>query len=209
MLITQARSAIVIADGDERRLMPKKFSNEGGESCLLEYVLDSVWTVADEIYVVFQNEPDLGLVESIAPFGVKILIQKKGLLTARLEAGFKATRSEHCLVVQDNHPFVKPNVIFALFEAARGHDAAIPRWSDGRVEPLLAVYRRQTFLRINAQIKDSDDPGRIVDLLYAVRFVEIEEELSPLDPGLNTFFAVNNEQDLQQAKLLATVGRGP
>ena len=205
-LSTAGRSAIVLADGREERLIPKRFSSEAGESSLLEYVLDSVWTVADELLIVFRQEPTLELVESIAPFGVKILIQD-GTLVSRVESGFMASRSEHCLVVEENRPFVKPNVVFALFDAARGSDAAVPRWANGTIEPMLSVYRRQSALKVASQVTKSDTPLTFVDHLYVVRFVQVEGELGPLDPELNSFFKVNDTNDLKKAISLATVGK--
>ncbi|MBI2183503.1 MAG: NTP transferase domain-containing protein [Thaumarchaeota archaeon] len=202
-----ARSAIIIADIKGNHLLPRKFANQEEESNILEYVLDSVWTIADEIYVIFDKEPDLQLVEDIAPFGVKIMVQPRSSLVSRIDVCFKASRSEYSLIVSSNRPFVKPNVAFALFEAARGHDAAVPKWRDGRVEPLLAVYRKQTFLKISPQIEDSNRPEEIVDHLYAIRFVQVEDELSQLDPDLNSFFSVNTEEDLQKARALAAVGK--
>lgn len=202
-----ARSAIILVDHKSDGLLPRKFSSQEGESNILEYVLDSVWTVADEIYVMFDKEPDLRLVEDIAPFGVKIMVQSTGSPISRLDAGFKASKAEYSIVVTSNRPFVKPNVAFLLFEAARGHDAAVPRWKDGRVEPLLAVYRKQTFLKVSAQIGEINKPEEVVDHLYAIRFVQVEDELGPLDPDLNSFFSINSDEDLQKARALAAVGK--
>ena len=170
-------------------------------------MLDSVWTVADEIYVIFNHDPNLKLVESIAPFGVKIVVDKaSSSLVSNMVKGFKASRSEHCFAVPENVPFIKPNVAFALFEAARGYDAAIPRWSNGKVEPLLAVYRKKSFLRV-AQEDFVTAPDSILDNLYAVRFVSIEDELKPLDPDLSSFFTVRSKLDVDRAKSIALTGR--
>jgi len=169
--------------------------------------LDSVWTVADEIYVVFNRDPNLKLVESIAPFGVKIVVDKtSSSLVSNLVKGFKASKSEHCFAVPETVPFIKPNVAFALFEAARGYDAAVPRWSSGKIEPLLAVYRKKSFLRV-VQEEAVTEPDSILDNLYAVRFVGIEDELKPLDPDLNSFFTVTSKEDVNRAKSIALAGR--
>mgnify|MGYP001138442323 CR=1 FL=1 len=200
----------MVAKGREDNLLPRQFFGPGGECTLLEYVLDSIWTVADEIYVVFNHEPSLKLIEAIAPFGVKVVIKEDSRsIVSMMATGFRASKSEHCLAVRENVPFLKPNVIFALFEAARGHDAAVPKWSDGRVEPLLAVYRRKALLSVASKTMGSDDAKTILDNLYAVRFVHVENELKPLDPELHSFFHVNTDEDLNKAKMLATTRLKP
>src|SRR5712691_3172477 len=140
------KCAVVVNDGMEDSLLPSRFG-ERGSSTLLQYVLDSVWTVADEILVIFDEDPGLPLIEAIAPFGVKVAIDREGgSVLSRIVAGFKATRAEDCLVVPSSAPFIKPNDILHLFESVRGFDAAVPKWRSGKIEPLLAAYNKKAFL---------------------------------------------------------------
>ena len=186
-------------------MMPKRSSDPAHQSVLLEYVLDAVWTVVDEMNIMFTQEPALELVEVIAPFGVKMIIREgTGDDVDALVTGFKMSHSDHCIVVPENAPFLKPNVIYALFEAAREVDAAIPRWSDGRTEPLLAVYRRRAFVRAASQYENISDVQELANNLYAVRYIDIEKELRPLDPDLHSFFKVESEKSLEQARLIVS-----
>ncbi|MGI0084703.1 MAG: nucleotidyltransferase family protein, partial [Nitrososphaerales archaeon] len=140
MLEAGARGAVIFASGMEEKTISRQFAPEE-EGTLLEYVLDSAWTVADELFVVFDHEPKLSLIEGISPFGVKVLTTRGQSPIQTICNAFKSAKSEHCLLVTERTPFLKPNVALALFEDARGHDLAIPRWKDGRMEPLLATYR--------------------------------------------------------------------
>ncbi len=200
-----SRSAIILARGREGDAIPKRSSDPERQSVLLEYVLDAVWTVVDEMNILFTHEPALELVEVIAPFGVKMIIREgKGGDVDALVTGFKMSHSDHCIVVPENAPFLKPNVIYALFEAAREVDAAIPRWPDGRTEPLLAVYRRKAFVRAASQYGNISDAQELANNLYAVRYVDIEKELRPLDPELHSFFKVESEKSLEQARVIVS-----
>jgi molybdopterin-guanine dinucleotide biosynthesis protein A len=114
-------------------------------------------------------------------------------------AGIRASKSEDCLVVPGNLPFIKPSIILALFEAARRHDAAIPRWADGRLEPLVAVYRRQSFIKV-AERLNSGDVDELVGSFYAIRYIGVEDELRGLDPELLSFFRVRSKDDLSKAE---------
>jgi len=196
------KCAVVVTDGRENSLLPSRFAGKT-KSTLLQYVLDSVWTVADEILVIFDKEPSLSLIETIAPFGVKVAVDRNGSsLLSRIVAGFKATHSENCLVVPSSAPFIKPNVIFQLFESVRGFDAAVPKWKNGKLEPLLAVYSKKAFLRAATHSKNRV-LSSLVDKLYAVSYVDIEKFLRPLDPELYSFFRVKDEQDLGKARRIA------
>src|SRR5579872_6153685 len=147
------RGAIVFSGGMEEETISRHFSPDE-KGTLLEYVLDSVWTVADELNVVFRNEPDLSTIESLSPFGAKIMNVPKGdpPISSILSA-FRASRAEHCFLTTETVPLLKPNVVLALFDAAHGVDLSIPRWKDGRIEPLLAVYRVKALLRLASTLK--------------------------------------------------------
>ncbi|TLX98586.1 MAG: hypothetical protein E6K89_00895 [Thaumarchaeota archaeon] len=180
------KCAVVVNDGMENSLLPSRFG-ERASSTLLQYVLDSVWTVADEILVIFDEDPGLSLIETIAPFGVKVAIDRDGSsVLSRIVAGFKAT----------------PNVIFQLFESVRGFDAAVPRWGSGKIEPLLAAYNKKAFLSAAARSKKKV-LSSLVDKLSAVSYVDVEKFLKPLDPELYSFFRVKDERDLRKARRIA------
>ncbi|MEM3073389.1 MAG: NTP transferase domain-containing protein, partial [Nitrososphaerales archaeon] len=175
-----ARSAIIAAWGKEEDKLPKRFFQPEEESTVLEYLLDAVWTVADSIYVIFKKEPNLKLIEAISTFGVKIIIENQTpSIISSLLMGFKATRSEYCLVLRENTPFLKPSVLHMLFEAAKGYDAALPRWSNGKLEPFLAVYRRKSFMAVASKLQDRDELLSLVDNLYSIRYVDVETEIKP------------------------------
>ena len=211
MLEYASRGAIIFATGMENSTISRQFAPEE-EGTLIEYVLDSVWTVADELIVVFNHEPKLSTVEAISPFGVKVLTTnpKSGALQAICDA-FKSARAEHCLLATERAPLLKPNVVLSLFENALGHDLSIPRKSDGKIEPFLAVYRKNAFIRIASSIRFSsgktidEQIASIADQMFAVRYVSVEDELKELDPELDSFLEVKDERSLQKAKLKASV----
>ena len=201
------KCALVVADGTEGKMLPSRFG-DSPSSNLLQYVLDSVWTVADDILVTFSKDPGLPLIESIAPFGVKVVVDRQSATPlSRIVTGFRASTSENCLVVPSSAPFVKPNVLFELFEGIHGYDAVIPRWKNGKTEPLLSVYSRKAFLRAATHLKRKTLGGLVEDL-YDVSFMSIEKYLKPLDPDLHTFFRIETPADLRKAVRIATAQAG-
>jgi len=204
------RGAIIYTSGMEEKTISRQFSPDE-KGMLLEYVLDSVWTVADELTVVFKNEPDLSMIEAISPFGGRVANVHQGENpSSALLSAFRSSKAEHCLLVTERVPLLKPNVVLALFEAARSFDLAIPRWDDSRSEPLLAVYRGKALLRLSSSLKTlSPEVGgamkTLSDQLFDVKFLSIESELRELDPELDSFFRVDDDASLIQARRRASV----
>ena len=210
MLEARTRCAIIFASGMEEKTISRQFAPQE-KGTLLEYVLDSVWTVADELYVVFDHEPKLPVIESISPFGVKVLTTKGRNPIITICDAFKSAKSEHCLLTTERVPFLKPNVVLALFESARGYDLAIPQWKDGKAETMLAVYRKNAFTRLISTWKGifsnnvKKDIASLVEQLFAVKHVSIENELKELDPELDSFLQVKDEKSLQSARARASI----
>jgi molybdopterin-guanine dinucleotide biosynthesis protein A len=211
MQVTSARGAIIFATGLEEKTISRQFAPEESGT-LLEYVLDSLWTVADELFVVFGREPKLSLVEAISPFGVKVLTVPKNQSPIKgIADAFRSSKSEYCLLTTERVPFLKPNVALALFDRAGGNDSAIPRWEDGRIEPMLAVYRKNAFTRIVDSSKRSfgfnltKEITAVAEQLFDVRFLSIQKDLIELDPELDSFFLVKDEKSLTAAREKASV----
>jgi molybdenum cofactor guanylyltransferase len=195
----------------EEKTISRQFSPDE-KGMLLEYVLDSVWTVADELTVVFKNEPDLSMIETISPFGARVVNVHRGENpTSAMLSAFRSSKAEHCLLVTERVPLLKPNVVLALFEAVRGFDLAIPKWEDGRLEPLLAVYRGKALLRLASSLKTFLNPEvaeamkTLSDQLFDVKFLSVESDLREMDPDLDSFFRVDDEASLIQARTKASV----
>ncbi len=155
------RGAIIYAGGMEERTISRHFSPDE-KGTLLEYVLDSVWTVADELNIVFKNEPDLSVIEAISSFGARVTNVPSGVhpITGILSA-FKSSKADYCILATEGVPLLKPNIVLALFDAAHGFDLSVPKWKNGQIEPLLAVYSGRALLRLAASI--TIDPKMGVD----------------------------------------------
>ncbi len=195
----------------EEKTISRQFSPDE-KGMLLEYVLDSVWTVADELTIVFKNEPNLSMIETISPFGARVVNVHPGENpTSAVLSAFKSSKAEHCVLLTERVPLLKPNVVLALFEAARGFDLAIPKWDDGRLEPLLAVYRGKALLRLVSSLKVPLNPevGEAMkilsDQLFDVKFLSVESDLRELDPELDSFLRVDDDASLIQARAKASV----
>lgn len=60
---------------------------------------------------------------------------------AGIATGLRLISERYAVVAACDMPLIDSDVVASLFERARGHDAAVPRDADGRLQPLYAVYR--------------------------------------------------------------------
>jgi molybdenum cofactor guanylyltransferase len=124
-----------------------------------------------------------------------------GVLPALL-TGLQASSSDLCLVTACDMPFIQPSLVTYLFDVCERHDVCLP-YTDGRPEPMFAVYRRQPCIQA---IRDTLDRGqmRMIAFLDDLRVARLEEaDLQPHDPELVSFFNVNEPSDLSRAQEIA------
>jgi molybdopterin-guanine dinucleotide biosynthesis protein A len=117
-----------------------------------------------------------------------------GFMTALNEC-----KSNACFLAACDMPLIEPKVVQYLFTEGSEHSSAVPRWQDGRLEPLHAVYDCKT-ARMAAQAVISERVWSmisLVDHMTRVRFVNVEQEISPINPTLSTFRNLNTPRELQ------------
>jgi len=169
---------------------------------LIYYVANAVLRIVDSVVVVIRREYEEKQYAKVLPRNVVVLKDAHpgqtpliGIATAMnfLQKGY-------CVVLPCDAPFVKPRVLEQLFREANGHDAAIPRWLDGSIEPLQAVYK------VDAALRAAEDALKCKELkneamikrLKDVRYVSIDK-LRQLDEQMLTFFNINTPEDLEKA----------
>jgi len=110
---------------------------------------------------------------------------------------FREVRNEYVAFVACDVPLMKSDVISFLHDAARGHSAAVPRWENGHVEPLCAVYNVQQSEEAGLKAFDRGNLScaHLVGELQDVNFVPVEE-LRRLEPSLGFLRNVNRREDL-------------
>lgn len=112
-------------------------------------------------------------------------------------------QSEYVTVLPCDAPLIKKEVIQMLIERAVGHDAAVPVWPNGYLEPLTAVYATEPLLQA---VKASWNEGLMrisnaIEMLPDVVFVSTEE-IRELDPDLQSFININSPADLTALELV-------
>jgi molybdopterin-guanine dinucleotide biosynthesis protein A len=121
-----------------------------------------------------------------------------------IATGLQDTKSEYAFICACDVPFVNQEVVELLYRRASGADAAIPKWNQGHIEPLEAVYRTSsTLLATRETLSPSGSPLKVmIGKLAKVVYVSVEDEVGILDSDLRTFLNVNTREDMDRAEEL-------
>ncbi|MEM3459167.1 MAG: molybdenum cofactor guanylyltransferase [Candidatus Bathyarchaeia archaeon] len=205
------RSAIILAGGFSSRLGQDKGLLQLAGKPLVEHVLDAVSSVIEERIVVVSSGLQADSYKKLLDSSVKVVVDD-GELHGPLvgtKSGFKVASGDFSLLLPCDMPFLSKDVLSLLFELCVNRSAVIPRWPNGYIEPLHAVYQTRMALEAaeNALRMDEVNIRSMVDKLKGVRFVSTLV-LQQLDPELRTFFNVNTLLDLKKAENMLKMRKG-
>jgi molybdopterin-guanine dinucleotide biosynthesis protein A len=87
-----------------------------------------------------------------------------------------------------------------MLRQAEGYDCYIPRWENGFIEPLFAIYPVKEAFK---QVKDSllNKTYKLTKLInesWKVNYIPIEYNIKPLDENLISFTNVNGPIDIEK-----------
>lgn len=179
-------SAIILAGGSSSRFgVDKPFFRFKGK-LLIQWVIDSVSGVVDEIVIASDKRRDIeGVQLAIDP--VKGFGPVAGIL-----AGLEVTQAPYSIVLGCDMPFVNERAVKLLFDLAKGHEAVIPKWENGYIEPLHAVYEKDAMTRATTEAinRNRRAVSYAISRLNKVNYVPIEQ-IKQIDQDLKTFVNVN------------------
>ncbi len=195
-----ARCALILAGGMGSRLgyQEKSLIDINGKP-LIAYVIGALGKAVDNIIISVRDREQGELIDSRMP-GYEFAYdtyKNRGPL-AGIFSGLSACDDEYCFIAACDMPFINENIVAMFFLKCEGFDAALPRWSDGSLEPLHAVYRCKPMIR---ETKKAIESGETIILAPVFRlnvnYVGMEE-IRNYDPELKTFMNVNTYEDIKQ-----------
>ncbi|MGD8566068.1 MAG: molybdenum cofactor guanylyltransferase [Candidatus Bathyarchaeota archaeon] len=197
------KSAIVLAGGFSTRFGKDKGLLKFQGKPLIEHVLDTVNTIIDEMIVVVSSKAQHDEFSKAIHHDTQIIVDKetaRGPLMGAL-TGFEKAQGNFSLLLSCDIPLVSEKVLLLLLELCYGKNAVIPRWSNGYLEPLHAVYFTKTALSASrdALKLGKADMQSMIKNLGEVRYISTRI-LSQIDPKLDSFFNINTPLDLIKAE---------
>jgi molybdopterin-guanine dinucleotide biosynthesis protein A len=196
---------IVLAGGTSSRFGEDKGIVILAGKPLLCHVVNAVRVIVDEVVVVTNSAERAAQYEKLVHGDVCFAVdtrESEGPLIGAL-TGFSVTQGEYALVLPFDTPFVSKDVVLLLFDLCVGRSAAIPRWPNGQIEPLHAVYRVDEALAAAeaAVVAGRLDMRGMIERMRGVRFLSTLV-VTEVDPELKSFFNINTPLDLKKAEAM-------
>jgi molybdopterin-guanine dinucleotide biosynthesis protein A len=198
-------SAIILAGGFSSRFGQDKGLLQLADKPLIKHVLDAINNIVDEKIVVASSKVQAENYANVLGSDVNVLIDVDDAQSPLVGAltGFKEAHGEYALLLPCDTPLVSRDVVSLLFEVCINRNAVIPRWPNGYIEPLQAVYCTKPAYEAakNALGEGKLNIQSMVNKLHGVRYVSTLV-LQQIDPELRTFFNINTPLDLKRAELM-------
>lgn len=175
------------------------FNNEPMVVTVLKNVCDYV----DDLVLVLRNQEQLDLYSSILKqYGdlfelpIKLVIddiQNQGPLMG-IKVGLDNVDTEYSLILPCDSPFVTNNFIENIFREKENNvcDAVIPRWDNGNIEPLHAIYCKESKDLIEDLLVNGIHDVKSLILKLNALFIKTDF----LDNSLNTYKNLNKPEDI-------------
>ncbi len=203
-------SAVVLAGGSSSRFGDDKGVVILAGKPLIGHVVDAVRSIADETIVVTSSAERAAKYKQLVPKCVKFIVdirESKGPLIGAL-TGFTVASGKYALVVPFDTPFVSREIVSLLFELCIGRSAVIPRWPNGQIEPLHAVYQvKAAMAAAEAAVAEGRlDMRGMIERMRGVRFLSTLV-ITEIEPELKSFFNINTRLDLKKAEVIIKPGK--
>ena len=199
------RTGIILSGGTAERFGCDKGLLELGGKPLILHVFDGVKDLVDEVIIVVGSNEQKRAYSKIFPPEINIQtdIRKENSPLIGALTGFANAEGKYCVLLPCDTPFISKEIIELLFEASHNVDAVIPRWPNGYIEPLQAVYHTSSAFSATEKVvlKGERRMKAMISLLHPVRYLSTIV-LKDVNPGLLTFFNVNTPVDLRRAEIL-------
>jgi len=199
------KSAVILAGGFSNRFGQDKGLLLLAGKPLIKHVMNVLHGIVDETIIVVSSKVQAENFAKITGSDVSIVIDANDMQSPLIGAltGFEKACGQYSLLLPCDTPLVSRDILLLLLELRINKNAVIPRWPNGYIEPLQAVYCTKPATEAAKRILNmgKTDMRSMVDELRRVRYISTLV-LQQLDPKLRTFFNVNTPLDLKKAEFV-------
>lgn len=204
---------VILIGGKSSRFGDDKGLFKFHEKPLISYQLDKLKDISYDIFLISNSKEQVQKYVNEINFKVvtAIIIDDYNINTFRelytpmigIFSAFKELDKlgyDKSLVLSCDLPLIKLNVIDFLIEQSVGFDCCIPRWENGFVEPLLAIYPvRKGYAKAKENLRMKRYKlSNILNQDWKINFISIEFSIKLIDKNLLSFININELSDLQK-----------
>lgn len=195
-------TGFVLAGGKSSRMQTDKaFLDIGGETFLARAV-KTLQTVCENRVAVVLNQTQQHFIERL-PENVPHIFdvyENRGALGG-IHAALTNCATKYAIVLAVDLPNVTAEAIENLINITLSSNkfiAVVPRQTDGRLQPLCAVYHARYCLPALENTLETNDSASVNDFLELVAPRHINQNKLTADDGGDIFFNVNHPADYQK-----------
>jgi len=197
------RTAVILAGGFSKRFGQNKALVQLVGKPLILHVFDAISGEVDETVVVVSSKYQIGGIEGLFQGKANIVVDKSRTQSPLIGAstGFGNAKGKYSLLLPCDTPFVSSRMASLLLDLCINKSAVIPRWPNGHIEPLQAVYHTKSALTATkVALKEKKlDLRSMIAHLKSIRYISTLV-LKQIDSELLTFFNINTLEDLTKAE---------
>jgi molybdenum cofactor guanylyltransferase len=197
------KSFILLCGGKSRRMGQDKGSMNLNGKPMIIHVIKTLLNVADEIVIVLRDKNQVDNYNKIFD-QLKKDRSKLHLFTDILEdmgplagilTGLENISSDKAMVVPCDSPFVTEYFVNEMFQYSTEpeFDAFVPKWPDGRLEPLHSIYKKDLKTNIKKLLKEDIRDVKSLIMELNVKYIEVNS----LDDTGKNFFNINRLNDIR------------
>lgn len=187
-------TGFVLIGGKSSRMGEDKFSLQFNGKTFLENAVDALKEVCENRVKLVLNQTQT--IETELPF-VRDIYENRGALGA-IHAALKNCETKFAVVLAVDLPFVTNEIIEKLAEITLSSNkflANVPRQTDGRIQPLCAVYRAKYCLPTLERLMNENENASPRDFLELINTRYINQNLLSNDSETDIFHNVNHPAD--------------
>ena len=196
------RTGIILAGGDSKRIGTDKGLLDLDGKPLIQYVIESLKSVVDEIIVVVGSEERMPFYWQVVDEDVKVVadMYDEGSPLIGLMTGLTNATGEYAVVAACDMPFINSDLVDLLFLLSYDLNGTLLIKPNGWVEPLPAIYKVGMSLKRASQLYMQGDLRirKVLETLPDVARVPVER-LKVLDPELRSFFDLDTRERYNEA----------
>jgi len=207
---------VILIGGKSRRFGYEKGTIEINEKPLILYQIETLAEFDEDIFLAANSEDQVITIQKKVDFPKKVNFTVDERAKSHLEeiftpmigiySAFKELNKRGFLkafTLSGDAPLIKSEVIRYMINQSKGYDCVIPRWDNGFLETLFAIYPvKPTFQKAKQIIEEKTHFGltKLIDESWNINYLSVEKELKPLDSDLISLININSPIDIEKVK---------
>ncbi|MFO7835628.1 MAG: molybdenum cofactor guanylyltransferase [Candidatus Thorarchaeota archaeon] len=191
----------ILSGGQSNRFHSNKSLARFHQNPLISHMVELAQKISNSVFVVVSNDKQKQQIQPLIN-NIPVVLDSDGYpgcpLTAAL-AAFTSCEEQFCQLLPVDTPLLKPPLIELILGLRNNHDAVVPLWPSGYIEPLHSIYKTTSAASKAKRLLDSQSLKMrdLVNALEDVLFVSVEI-LKQVDPSLDSFKNANTREELLQ-----------